>query len=255
MRFHGKVCVVTGAASGIGRAVAERCAAEGGRVALFDRDPAGEEVAARLRAAGAVASFHAVDLTDEAAVASALRDAEAAHRRITTLFNIAGASGRALGDGPVEQCPVAAWDWVMATNLRSVFLVCKHGIPALRRAGGGAIVNVASVVALLGHERFATHAYTASKGGVVALTRALAVYYARERIRVNCLCPGLVATPMSERAQADPEIRALLPEIMPLLGDFAAPEDPAAAALFLASDDAAAITGAILPVDAGWSAR
>jgi NAD(P)-dependent dehydrogenase (short-subunit alcohol dehydrogenase family) len=174
--------------------------------------------------------------------------------RLDALVCAHGISGRRLGDGPVDTCTEEAWDAVLDANLRSVFLYCKRSIPPLRAAGGGAIVTVASALALVGgDEDFATHAYAASKAAVVGLTRAMAVTYAREGIRCNAICPGLIATPMSRRAQDDPRIRARLPELQPLTGDFGRPEDVASAAVYLAT--APFVTGAVLTVDGGWTAR
>jgi meso-butanediol dehydrogenase / (S,S)-butanediol dehydrogenase / diacetyl reductase len=165
-----------------------------------------------------------------------------------------GISGRRLGDGPVDTCTEEAWDAVLDANLRSVFLYCRSAVPLLRAAGGGAIVTVASALALVGgDEDFATHAYAASKAAVVGLTRAMAVTYAPEGIRCNVICPGLIATPMSRRAQEDPRIRERLRELQPLTGDFGSPEDVAQAALYLAT--APFVTGAVLTVDGGWTAR
>ena len=175
--------------------------------------------------------------------------------RIDVLVNAAGISGRRLGDGPVEECTEEAWDAVLDTNLKSVFLCCKHAIPRLRAAGGGAIVNVSSVLGLVGgDEDFATHAYAASKAGIVGLSRAIAVHYARERIRCNVVAPGLIATPMSERAQGDERIRARLAR--------AAAADRrlrharrTSRARRSTSRPPPFVTGAVLTVDGGWTAR
>jgi NAD(P)-dependent dehydrogenase (short-subunit alcohol dehydrogenase family) len=165
-----------------------------------------------------------------------------------------GISGRRLGDGPVDTCTDEAWDAVIETNLTTVFRYCRQTIPLLRAAGGGAIVTVSSALGLVGGDRdFATHAYAASKAGLIGLTRAMAVAYAPEGIRCNVVCPGLIATPMSRRAQGDPAIRARLPELQPLTGDFGRPEDVAAAAFYLAT--APFVTGAVHTVDGGWTAR
>jgi meso-butanediol dehydrogenase / (S,S)-butanediol dehydrogenase / diacetyl reductase len=174
--------------------------------------------------------------------------------RLDALVCAHGISGRRLGDGPVDSCTDEAWDAVLETNLRSVFVYCKHAVPLLRAAGGGAIVTVSSVLGLVGgDDDFATHAYTASKAGVIGLTRAMAATYAKDGIRCNVVCPGLIATPMSRRAQEDAEIRARLAELQPLTGDFGTPEDVAQAALYLAT--APFVTGAVLTVDGGWTAR
>src|SRR6478735_1036246 len=182
-----RVAVVTGAAGGIGGAVVRALEDEGAEVVGLDRAQA--------------------DLTRADEVARAFAELE----RIDVLANAVGISGRRLGDGPVEECTEEAWDAVLDANLKSVFLCCKHAIPALRAAGGGAIVNVSSVLGLVaGDEDFATHAYATSKAGIIGLSRAMAVHYARDAIRCNVVAPGLVATPMSGRAQRDESIRSRL---------------------------------------------
>jgi NAD(P)-dependent dehydrogenase (short-subunit alcohol dehydrogenase family) len=189
-------------------------------------------------------------------VEAAVRTAVERLGRLDIVFTGHGISGRRLGDGPVHECTEAGWDAVLDANLKSVFLVCKHTVPVLLATGGGSIVNLSSVLGLVGgDEDFATHAYAASKGAVVSLSRAIAVTYAPRNVRCNVLCPGLVRTPMSDRARHDPRIVARLPELQPLVGDFLEPEDVAQAALFLASPASRFVTGAVIPVDAGWTAR
>jgi meso-butanediol dehydrogenase/(S,S)-butanediol dehydrogenase/diacetyl reductase len=174
--------------------------------------------------------------------------------RLDALVCAHGISGRRLGDGPVDACTEEAWDAVLDANLRSVFVYCKHAVPLLRASGGGAIITVSSVLGLVGgDEDFATHAYAASKAGVIGLTRAMAATYAKDGIRCNVVCPGLIETPMSRRAQEDAGIRARLAELQPLTGDFGLPDDVAQAALYLAT--APFVTGAVLTVDGGWTAR
>jgi meso-butanediol dehydrogenase/(S,S)-butanediol dehydrogenase/diacetyl reductase len=174
--------------------------------------------------------------------------------RIDALVCAHGISGRRLGDGPVDTCTEEAWDAVLDENLRTVFLYAKRAIPLLRANEGGAIVTVSSVLGLVGGDRdFATHAYAASKAGLIGLTRAMAVSYAPEGIRCNTVAPGLIATPMSARAQSDPGIRDRLPDLQPLTGEFGAPEDVAKACLYLAT--APFVTGAVLTVDGGWTAQ
>jgi meso-butanediol dehydrogenase/(S,S)-butanediol dehydrogenase/diacetyl reductase len=163
-------------------------------------------------------------------------------------------SGRPLGDGPVDRCTDEGWEAVVAANLTSVFRYARAAIAPLRANGGGAIVTLSSVLGLVGgDDDFATHAYAASKAAVIGLTRAMAVTYAPDGIRCNVVAPGLIATPMSERAQSNPRIRARLPELQPLTGDFGTPADVAAALLYLAT--APFVTGAVLTVDGGWTAR
>jgi meso-butanediol dehydrogenase / (S,S)-butanediol dehydrogenase / diacetyl reductase len=215
--------VVTGSAGGIGSATVTALEAAGFSVSGIDVEDNADEVFGALR-------------------------------RLDVLVCAHGISGRRLGDGPVETCPEEAWDAVLEANLRSVFLYCKRAIPLLRAAGGGAIVAVSSVLGLVGgDEDFATHAYAASKAGVIGLTRAMAATYGKDGIRCNAVCPGLIETPMSRRAQEDAGIRARLTELQPLTGDFGRPEDVAQAVLYLAT--APFVTGAVLPVDGGWTAR
>jgi NAD(P)-dependent dehydrogenase (short-subunit alcohol dehydrogenase family) len=235
--LDGKAALVTGAAGGIGSAVVQAFAGAGARVLAVDR----------------VEADYVCDVTREDEVEGAVAAAVERFGRLDVIFNGAGISGRALGDGPVDACDEAAWDTVLETNLKSVFLCSKHAVPALRRAGGGAIVNLSSVLGLVGAEDFDTHAYAASKGGIVALTRAMAVAYAPDGIRCNVVCPGLVDTPMSERARSDPRLMERLGELQPLTGRPGQPEDVAGAALYLAT--APFVTGAVLTVDGGWTAR
>jgi len=206
----------------------------------------GSATAAALDAAGFTVTGLEVD--DDAS------DVFAALERLDLLVCAHGISGRSLGDGPVDVCTEAGWDAVLDANLRSTFVFCKHAVPLLRAAGGGAIVVVSSVLGLVGgDEDFATHAYAASKAGQIGLSRAIAITYAPERIRCNVVCPGLIETPMSRRAQEDERIRARLPELQPLTGTLGRPEDVAQAVVYLAT--APFVTGAVLPVDGGWTAR
>jgi len=238
--LEGKAALVTGAAGGIGGAVARAFADARTRVFCVDRVERDDVdfIGDLSRADGA-----------ERAVATA----EERLGRLDIVFNGAGISGRELGDGPIDVCTEEAWNAVLDANLKSVFLCSKYAIPALRRSGGGAIVNLSSVLGLVGSDLFPTHAYAASKGAIVALTRAMAVAYAADGIRVNAICPGLIDTPMSERARGDAETMARLRELQPLTGEPGRPEDVAGAAVYLAS--APFVTGAILTVDGGWTAR
>jgi meso-butanediol dehydrogenase / (S,S)-butanediol dehydrogenase / diacetyl reductase len=250
----GPVALVTGAAGGIGGAVTAAFAAAGHAVFGVDRDVAGVPAVERAAGGNDAVVAHAGDLSHDDEAAGAVAAALERFGRLDVLVCAHGGSGRAFGDGPVDECTEAGWDATLELNLKSVFLVCRHAVPALRASGGGAIVTVASVLGLVGGDRdFATHAYAASKGAVVALTRAMAVTYAPEGIRCNAVCPGLIATPMSARAQDDPAIRARLAEMQPLTGDLGRPEDVAEAVLYLATAPFA--TGTVLPVDGGWTAR
>lgn len=252
-----KVALVTGVGSGIGRASARLFAAEGARVTGVDVDAeAGDACVREIREAGGAAVFIPADVSSSSEVALAVRTAVRRFGRLDVLFNVVGVSGRRWGDGPVADCTEEAWDRVMNVNLKSVFLCCKHAIPEMIRGGGGAIVNLSSVLGLVGgDEDFATHAYAASKGGIISLTKGIASYYAPRHVRANVICPGLVATSMSRRARENEAIRARLPALHPLTGDFGQPDDVAHAALYLASDRAAFVTGTVLTVDGGWTAR
>jgi meso-butanediol dehydrogenase/(S,S)-butanediol dehydrogenase/diacetyl reductase len=235
--LEGKAALVTGAAGGIGGAVARAFVAAGAQVFSVDR----------------VGADFVCDLSRAEEAERAVTAAEEQLGRLDVLFNGAGVSGRKLGDGPVDACTEEAWDAVLDANLKSVFLCSKHAIPALRRSGGGAVVNLSSVLGLVGSDLFDTHAYAASKGAIVTLTRAMAAAYARDGIRVNAICPGLIDTPMSERARNDVQTMARLRELQPLTGEPGRPEDVAGAAVYLAS--AQFVTGAVLTVDGGWTAQ
>lgn len=232
--------VVTGACGGIGSAVVDALRAGGADVVGLD---------AAVSEAGDVLEC---DVTDRDAVEQRLAEAERRLGGLDVIVNIVGISGRSLGDGPVHECTDEAWDRVMEVNTRSVFLVCRAAIPRLR--AGASIVNVTSVLGVTGDASglFATHAYAASKGALIALTRAMAATYADQGIRVNAVAPGLVRTPMSGRAQMDEDVLRVAGARQPLTGALIEPASVAAAVAFLASTAADGITGVVLPVDGGW---
>ena len=237
MRLSGKVCVVTGAASGIGACTAEVFAGEGARVVGVDL---------REHSVGELAVT--ADVTDESAVAAMYTRARDELGRVDVLFNNAGISPS--DDASVIDTSLEAWERVQSANLRSVFLCCKHGIPRLLEAGGGSVINTASFVAVVGAAT-SQISYTASKGGVLALSRELGVEFARRGVRVNALCPGPVDTPLLRELYAnDPEAAARRLVHVPI-GRFARAEEIARAALFLASDDSTYVTATTFLVDGG----
>jgi meso-butanediol dehydrogenase / (S,S)-butanediol dehydrogenase / diacetyl reductase len=247
------VALVTGAGGGIGGAVTSALAGAGYAVLAVDRDVSAVASAPAGHDPRAVVA-HRADLVRDDEAAGAVAAVVDRFGRLDVLVCAHGGSGRRFGDGPVDECNEEAWHATLELNLTSVFLVCRHAVPALRAAGGGAIVTVSSVLGLVGGgPDFATHAYAASKGAVIALTRSMAVTYAAEGIRCNVVCPGLIATPMSARAQADDTIRARLRHLQPLTGDLGAPEDVAEAVVYLAG--ARFVTGTVLTVDGGWTAQ
>ena len=239
MRLSDKVCVITGAAGGIGSATAEVFAREGARVVGVDlAEHSVGELALRA------------DLTDEDAVAALYASTRDELGRIDVLFNNAGISPS--DDASVLDTKLEAWERVQAANLRSVFLCCKHGIPHLEAAGGGSVINTASFVAVLGAAT-SQISYTASKGGVLALSRELGVEFAKRGVRVNALCPGPVDTPLLRELYAkDPEQAARRLVHVPM-GRFATAAEIANSALFLASDESSYITAAAFMVDGGIS--
>jgi NAD(P)-dependent dehydrogenase (short-subunit alcohol dehydrogenase family) len=251
MRLANKVALITGAGSGIGRESALLFAREGARVVVADvNDDAGQGVVGELRAAGGEAVYVHADVSKSADAEGMIRAAEESFGRLDVLFNNAGISHARDDDAVATEEEV--WDLTMSINLKGVFLGCKHGIPALRRAGGGSIINTASFVAVLGAAT-PQLAYTASKGGVLAMTRELAVIHAREKIRVNALCPGPLRTELLMKYLDTEEKRQRRLVHIPM-GRFGEAGEIAKAALFLASDESSFTTGATFLVDGGITA-
>lgn len=245
-RLEDKIAVITGAASGIGRASAVRFAAEGARVVVADL--AEREGSALAREIDGL--FVSVDVADEASVAALYATTAEEYGGVDILFNNAGISPPE--DDSILTTGLEAWRRVQEVNLTSVYLCCKFGIPYLLERGGGSVINTASFVAIMGSAT-SQISYTASKGGVLAMSRELGVQFARQGVRVNALCPGPVNTPLLQELFAkDPE-RAARRLIHVPLGRFAEPEEMASAALFLASDDSSFVTASSFVVDGGIS--
>ncbi len=246
-RLDGKVAVVTGGARGLGRAAAELLAEAGAAVAILDRD-----AAAGAKTAGGIAgaSFHPVDVTEEASVEAAMAAVVARHGGIDVLVNNAGIGLR----HPAVDHPLADWDKVVAVNLTGVFLCARTAARTMLARGGGAIVNLASIMGFSGGGVYPNVSYQATKGAVVNMTRALAVEWAKSGIRVNAVAPTWVKTDLTAGLLAQPDVLARIEALTPM-ARLATPEEVAHAILFLASPAAAMVTGHTLPVDGGFLAQ
>lgn len=250
-RLDGKVALITGAASGMGMVAARLFASEGARITLTDvADEPGERVADEIRAAGGDAVYVHADVSSEADAQAMVSTAVARFGGLHVLYNNAGVM--LPDDGSVHTTDASIWDTTLAINVKGVAFGCKFGIPAMLGSGGGSIINVASFVAWLGAATSQT-AYTASKGAVLAMTREIAVEYARKGIRCNALCPGPIETPLLTTLLSDEAKRQRRFVHIPL-GRLGRAEELAKAALFLASDDSSYMTGASLIVDGGITA-
>jgi meso-butanediol dehydrogenase / (S,S)-butanediol dehydrogenase / diacetyl reductase len=250
---QGLVTIVTGGASGIGLATARRLASEGGCVAVVDRTDPAEAVRAIVAAGGEVWGIRA-DVSRESDVAAMVQAVLSRAQRVDALVNAAGiGTPRPV---TIDEATVAEWDTLCAVNLTGTVLCCRAVIPAMRRGGGGAIVNIASELGLVGSLRSAL--YGATKGAVIQLTRALAVDHAADHIRVNCVCPGPVDTPLlrgSVARAADPEAKLRAEMSSTLLGRLGRPEEIASVIRFLVSGEASFMTGSIVVADGGVTAR
>ena len=261
-RLVGKVAIVTGGASGIGAETARQFATHGAKVLLTDANTAlGEAVANEITTAGGTAHFMKQDVRDEAQWSAIVAEAERRFGVVHILCNIAGISGRdpklniqvSLTAGPrLAEQSLAQWNEVMEINATGVFLGTRAVIPSMQKAGGGSIINISSICGIVGSH--ANAAYHASKGAVRIFSKAAAIQYAPDKIRVNSVHPGFVDTPMTKPGHANPEVARKRIEVTPL-GRFGTPNDIAMGCLYLASDEASWVTGSELVIDGGMTAN
>jgi NAD(P)-dependent dehydrogenase (short-subunit alcohol dehydrogenase family) len=258
-RFEGRVCLVTGS-TGIAEAAARALAAEGGAVYVVSKTADhGRALADSIEADGGQAGWRAADLTQEGEVDAAVADCVGHFGRLDCVYNVAGISARRYGDGPLHEATLEGWQTAITVNATSTFLVCRAAVrQMLAQSAGvagrrGAILNMSSALSRDPEPQFfATLGYAASKGAIEAFSRSVSAFYAADGIRINVIAPALVATPMSERAQGDPEILAYVARRQPLAGGPLQPDDLVGTALYLLSDDSAMVTGQVLAVDGGW---
>lgn len=245
------VLLITGS-TGIAEATALKAVQQGDSIFVISRDESHcLDLCARLPESG----YYACDLRDEGAVGEALTACLNRFGGVDGVFNVAGISGRRQGDGPLHECTAEGWDVTLDSNVRSMFLVCRGVLRHwLDNGRPGTILNMSSVLAFSPQPQyFATHAYAASKGAIISMSLAMAAYYARHKIRVNVIAPGLVRTPMSTRAQSDEDVLEFIAHKQPLSGGMLDAGDVAETALFLLGEQARNITGQVVSVDGGWT--
>jgi len=252
MQLENKVAIVTGAAQGIGLGIAKVFAAQGASVVLADvKEDAGQQAVEAILAEGGDAEFVRTDVTEDEQVRTLIEGTVECHDRIDVVVSNAGICTVK----SCEESTVAEWDQVMNINVRAIFLAAKYAVPHMRRQGGGVFLNIASISSFVGQQN--TPAYCASKGAVLMLTKAMAVDYGPDKIRVNCLCPGITDTPLLRfhvRHEKDPDAHLERRLGRVPMGEMLYPEDVGKAAAFLCSDEAGGISGASLVIDGGYIA-
>ncbi|MCH7653731.1 MAG: glucose 1-dehydrogenase [Chloroflexi bacterium] len=250
MRLEGKVAFISGGARGMGAAEARLFASEGAKVAIGDiLDDEGRKLEAQINETGGECVYLHLDVTSESEWSSVIQSVVARFGKLDIMVNNAGISAH----GMIEDVTVEEWDRVMDVNAKGVFLGTKTAIPEMRKAGGGSIINISSQLGLVGTE-MSSPQYQASKGAVRIFTKAAAVQYAGEGIRVNSIHPGPIETPMTAASSADPEVKAKMISRIPM-GRYGQPIEVAMAVLYLASDESSFVTGSEVVVDGGWTAQ
>lgn len=260
MNFQNKTVFIVGS-TGIGGATAKLAAQAGAQVFITSRTEENcRALCEEIKASGGIAEYFAADQTQAEQVQNAVEACIQKFGKIDTAFNVAGISGRRFGDGPLHECSEDGWDTTLDTNAKGMFFFCRAQLnqmlqqPIGKNGLRGTILNMASVLAFAPQrDFFATHAYAASKGAIISMSRSAASYYAPHKIRINVIAPSLIRTPMSQRAQENQAILDLMKTKQPLVEELISAEDVARSALFLLSDEARVITGDVLTVDAGWS--
>jgi len=247
----GRVLLITGS-TGIAEATALRASQRGDAIFVISRNETHcLDLCGQLQDAG----YYACDLTNERGVEDALTACLNRFGVIDAIFNVAGISGRRFGDGPLHECSTEGWTVTLDSNLKSMFLVCRGVLKYWLGAGReGNILNMSSVLAFSPQaQHFATHAYAATKGAIISMSLAMAAYYAPQKIRVNVIAPGLVRTPMSARAQTNPELLEFIAHKQPMSGGILEADDVARTALFLLGEGSRHMTGQVVTVDGGWT--
>jgi NAD(P)-dependent dehydrogenase (short-subunit alcohol dehydrogenase family) len=254
MRLENKITVITGAGSGLGRGIALVYAGQGAVVVAVDRElENGQRTVGEIESAGGKAIAIQGDISSEEDVRRVFREIMERYGRLDVLVNNAGITGRSIGDGPAADCVIEAWDTIMGINLRGTFLCSKYGLQLMVPQGSGVIVNVSSVLGLVGcQEHFTSHAYQTTKAGIIGLTRSIAAYYAKFGIRANVLAPGLIESNATAKVKTNEELMTFIRRMQPL-GELGTPEDAAMAAVYLGSEESRFVTGQVLAVDGGWT--
>jgi NAD(P)-dependent dehydrogenase (short-subunit alcohol dehydrogenase family) len=253
MRLREKVALITGVASGMGRQAALTFAREGARIIGCDvGETGGRETAEMVRRAGGDMLFVPADVSTEAEVAATVRDGVARYGRLDILYNNAGIGPPE--DGLVTELSLEVFERVIRINVTGTFLFSKHAIPHLIKAGGGSVINVSSIAAMIGGEALPATAYGTSKAAVIGLTKRLAIQFARERVRVNAVCPGPIDTPILAPYFADPELKQRFFQRAPI-GRIGVPDDVVNLCLYLASDESSFVTGSVIVIDGGVTSK